>query len=190
MMSDSVKRVAAMTVGALLLLAIGFASGRFGTAERVKIEERVEYVDRIVYEDRVVEKIVYVKAEKVRTNKTTTSTKKPDGTETTTIVENTGIDTSTSNTSTKEEETKVERETDLKTEKTVEVTKPMPDWRIAVLGGVNGPQLPGLLGGQPFDPLKHLSIGVHAEHRIVGPISAGVFGLSSGQVGISVGLEF
>lgn len=72
-----------------------------------------------------------------------------------------------------EQAAKVERvEVVREVERRVEVSTPAPDWRIAGLVGYDG----GVVYGASVD------------RRILGPITVGAWGLSSGSVGASVGI--
>lgn len=53
-----------------------------------------------------------------------------------------------------------------------------PAWKVSALAGLNANNI-----GTP-------TYGGQIEHRLVGPIGAGIWGLSSGQGGISLSLEF
>ena len=99
------------------------------------------------------------------THKKTVIVKAPSGIETTTITEDTVTDT-------KEHQDDV-----LKSATTV-----TPQKRIAL-------NLSVLSGVQPFVGLKPV-YGVSVSKEVVGPVTAGLWGLSDGTVGISVGLDF
>lgn len=88
--------------------------------------------------------------------------KQKDGTE---ITERTTEDRSTETTDKKSESSS----------STVVINK-KPDWRVNALGAVN------------VD--RKASYGLQVERRILGNISAGVFGLTDKTVGLSVGMEF
>lgn len=88
--------------------------------------------------------------------------KSPDGREVTTIVENT----------TKASSQKKESETH------VEVKPSIKEFNISALAGLEGKN--------SLSPVWGLSV----TKQIIGPISAGLFGLSNGIVGVSVGLNF
>lgn len=192
------KTKLAAAVVALLLLSGGFALGRFGQAEHVvyKEREKVVEVEKIVYVDRekVVEKVVTIDNTKTRIVREEKTTKLPDGTETTTKTEKIGVDKDVSNVATKVEEKLVyvdrDRVVTVEKEVFVDKTKPMPDWRIGAMAGLNFPQLPGLVAGDSFDVLTHTVFGLQVERRIVGPLSVGAWGLSSGTGGLTLNLEF
>lgn len=118
---------------------------------------------------RIETKTVEVEKKVVDTNKTVhkvTETKEnKDGSKTTTVVED-------SNTEKKEADSKTE------VENSVTVKSRDSRYVLSVLGGYNG-----------FD-FTHPIIGGEASTSIIGPIRAGVFGLSNGTYGLSVGLDF
>ena len=62
-------------------------------------------------------------------------------------------------------------------ERRVEVTTPAPDWRASALVGLE------VRGGE-------LVYGAQLERRILGPISVGAWGLSSGAAGVSAGFAW
>lgn len=66
---------------------------------------------------------------------------------------------------------------DREVERRVDVKAPRPDWRVGGLVGID-------LGG--LSP----TYGAQLERRIIGPVYVGAWGLSSGQGGISVGVEW
>ncbi len=68
------------------------------------------------------------------------------------------------------------------TEKT-EVVRSSSRTRLSVLGGVT----PSLIG---TPSLGQTVFGAHVSRNVLGPISVGAFGLSSGVCGVSIGLDF
>lgn len=58
------------------------------------------------------------------------------------------------------------------------VTNSKPQWKVQALAGIDG---------------NHLSVpvyGVDVERRIIGPISAGLYGNNNKEIGLSLSLEF
>lgn len=147
---------------AVAVVALAFAVGRF-TAP-VQVEERtIEVVKRAV-----------ITVTRVKTD-TQTATKTvervvyaPGGTVTIDRVIEAKTETHVEDTS------HVAEKTDAHAERVV--TPKLPDWRVSALVGT----------GLPLVPIY----GAHVERRILGPISLGAWGLSSGVVGLSVGVEF
>ena len=79
---------------------------------------------------------------------------------------------------------KVETQVVVEKEKIVSAEK--PNWLIGPMVGVNVRDLT-LAQGLTTGPL---SFGVHVDRRIAGPVFLGAWGLSSGQAGLSLSLEF
>lgn len=61
-------------------------------------------------------------------------------------------------------------------ERRVEVRLPLPSWRVS-----------GLVGGRWGTGIEY---GAHVERRLLGPIYVGAWGLSSGAVGVGLGVAF
>lgn len=183
----------------VVTVAIGsYALGRYVVPEKVLIQERVKVVEVekqvVVVQEKVVEKVVRDEAKKERVRREERTVKRPDGSEETTKTEEIGIDTVVRDTKIEYVDRVVEKEVvkyvDREVEKRVEITRPLPDWRLSAMAGVNGTKLPGLLAGDSFDAMTHLSFGASLERRIWGPVHAGVWGLSTGQGGLSLSLDF
>ena len=192
------RKTLGLVLGAVLLAVFSFSLGRYGVAERVVFQERVQVVEVIhevvVETEKIVDKKVFVKDERQKIHREETTTSSPDGTVVVQKTEDINIDSHTRDVEVREVEKQVvvEKEVEKIVEKEVLVdkTKPMTDWRISPMAGVNGPELPGLLGGDGFDVLRHLVVGAKVERRIYGPASVGVWALSTGQAGLSVSLDF
>jgi hypothetical protein len=88
--------------------------------------------------------------------------KQKDGTE---ITERTTEDRSTETTDKKSESSS-----------STVVTNKKPDWRINALGALNKD--------------RDITYGLQVERRILGNISAGVYGMTDKTIGLSVGMEF
>jgi hypothetical protein len=65
-----------------------------------------------------------------------------------------------------------------------------PDWRVSALVGLNVPNLGQVTELSVGGVLPALALGASVDRRIIGPVSAGVWGLSSGQFGLGVSFEF
>jgi len=162
------------SLAAVGLLVAAFSAGRFSAPVQTEVKE----VEKIVYQDRVVEKIVTVKA-KAETKivyRDRVITK--DGTVTEREVERTDT----------KEDTKANTETvasrDVKTE-TAKESKTIlrPDWRVtAQVGAAFNQPLLSLAGP--------LVIGLQAERRIIGGVSAGIWANTYGAAGASLSVEF
>lgn len=102
----------------------------------------------------------------VHTITKTTIVKQPDGATTTTIVADTKAET---------------KEVDQKTSNLHQevVSTPGPKTNISLLGSYN-----------IISPEKVPAVGLLVSREVIGPVTAGVFGLNNGTVGISIGINF
>lgn len=151
-------------VGVVLLLT-AYAFGRWSAPEKIKIETKIVEVDK---------KVDDTKSDTNRDkHKTTTVTEivRPDGTKETTTT--TSEDTETHKTS--EGHSAEERETESASLK--EVTRATQKTTLSVLYGMP------FTGGVPV-------YGGSVTRGILGPICIGGFALTSGVVGVSLGLQF
>jgi len=96
----------------------------------------------------------------------------------------------------KTKDTETKKETEIQTrEVTKIVERSRPNWRLQLISGID---MAAALGyAQPYtllpsdsDLLKYTVLGVGVEHRLLGPLSTGVWANSRGQGGISLSLEF
>jgi hypothetical protein len=146
---------------AVVGLAVSFAVGRYTTPVKVKTEIKTVEVDH--------------KKEDLNINQdkhketVVTETVKPDGTKE--IITKTVEDTK------REAEKTSETENQINKDRTKEVTRSSGKITISVLGA-------GDIRRSGF------YYGAHVSKEILGPISLGVFGLSSGVAGCSVGISF
>lgn len=161
-----------------LVFIVGFALGRYSLPEKVKIVKEVVEVEK-----KDTKSDVNRQVDKDRHITTvTTQRRKSDGT-TTTVTKVTEDDTSKSNTNKKTDIS------DLKITKTVEskeIDNSKNSVSLAVLAGfkfTNTMSQQGLETGP-------MCYGGIAQKRILGPISAGAWGLSCGQGGVSLGVQF
>lgn len=168
-----------LTAIAVLLVTVGaFSAGRFTAPLQVQTRD----VEHVVYRDRVVERTVTVAAEAKTEQRVVyvdrVITKEGEIREH--VVERTATK---DDTVTQVDAAKVEvREVEKVVEHTTTVTL-RPDWRVAVLAGASlkPPALP--LAGP-------LVLGVEADRRIVGGLSAGLWVSTSGAAGAAVSFEF
>lgn len=146
---------------------VGFAIGRFVAPPKVVETVRVD----TEAEEKVRELTAHAEVLKQMIRRIETTTTRPDGTKRTRIVTETKNDRTVSETTDRKEERAIE------TTKVVERTLPRPDWRVGALVGMD---------------LRTGSVGYGGavERRILGPVSAGAWGLSSGHAGLSLSLEF
>lgn len=152
-------------VGVLLLVG-AFASGRFMAPAKVKTEEKIVYVEKT-------EKSKQTDTDKKK-HVTTIKTEetRPDGTKFVTTKTEENTDTNRSST-TKENTEK---------SKTEERSK-------LVESGAGKVNLSALGGLDVFNLTKPPVFGAHATKAFLGPFTLGVWGLSNGTGGLSLGLQ-
>lgn len=167
------KTKLAIALGVTVALALAYAAGRYQAPTKVEYQEKIVKVETV--------KVVEVKVRGEETTKVVyrTRTKAPDGTVTETETERT--DTKTKETTSGATDTT--RKVDTDTRKTQTTTR--PDYRIAALVGAP----------LRLDVAPSLVYGFHAERRLLGPVSAGVWVLrdsktSGVMVGLGVSVEF
>lgn len=173
-----------------LLMALAVAGGvaaAFVVGElhgRRSAPAQVETRDRVVYQDRVIEKRVEVAA-KVETAQTRrhmvrTRVTRPDGTREERTELHVGADTTkaeqTTHVDAREETRHVTRDTE------VVVEHVRNDWTVSTLVGADASLV---LRGE----LRPIFGGL-VQRRVLGPVSVGAWGLSSGAGGVSLSLEF
>lgn len=152
-------------------LGTAFAVGRYTVPEKIKtVVQTVEVEKKVVTTDTD-------KKEKKHKEVVVTDTKNKDGSETTTTktVEDTNLDNKTND---KIADNTSDTKTDSK-----EVTKTGSRLNISALGGV-----PISLSSGPG--IGKFVYGVHVSRDLIGPISVGLWGLSSSEFGMSIGLTF
>jgi len=200
---DTMKRYAILAGLALVLAGGSFAAGRYSapdkvvTVEKIKIETK-EVIVKVVETDKVIEALKNVSQQKnVKTKKVTV--KAPDGT-TTTTTETEDKTKTDSQDKTKEVEVvkevvTVEKEVIVEKEVTKTVERDRPSWRLGLQTGFDVAAATGRT--QPFtllpsdsDLLRYTVLGVSLEHRLLGPLSAGVWANTRGMGGLTFSLEF
>lgn len=151
----------------LLLLAGAFALGRYMTPEKVKIEEKIVYQEKI-------EKTTQVDVQKKRRATTVkTEETKLDGTKTVTTRTDENEDENSS--------TLIQEQIDrLITQEKQKLTE-MGNNRVTVSA---------LAGVDLRDFAKPPAFGAHITKPFLGPITAGVWGMSNATGGVSLGLQF
>ena len=191
------KPIAGVTA-VVLLPVVGYAFGRYAVPEKVVVQERVEVVEveveKVVVVEKVVEKKVYQEAEKSRIRREETTRTLADGTTETKKTEDIGVDRVVKDTQIEYVDRVVEKEVvkyvDRVVEKEVQVESERPAWRISPMVGVSVPGTIQTIGDGTIDVTKIGVVGLKLDRRIVGPVTVGAWGLSSGQAGLSIGLEF
>lgn len=148
--------------------ATGVAVGRYTVPVKIKTEiKTVEVIKTVTVQDTSADK-------KVHKETTTTTTTKPDGSKEskTTVVEDSDF---------KKDTTIVKNEDDAKfSDSKTEITKTGSRLNISALAGA-----PVSLHG-----LGNFTYGLHISRDLIGPVSVGLFGMSDGVAGISIGLTF
>lgn len=196
-MNEQLKRVGLITIGALLFAFLtgflGYEYGRYKTPAKIQTITKTVTVDHDVVHTvtQVQKQIVYVTKEDKDVHKVVVVDKKPTGevVTTTTIEDKSKI--ATSNTTEKEiQKNKVE---DHVVYQDREVTKTLinavrPDWGIYLQGGYNFGDGSSLIPGAIL-PNKAV-VGVQINRRLLGPIYGQIWGHSTKEAGIGIGLEF
>jgi hypothetical protein len=182
------KKIIVPVLGVALFVG-GYFAGRVGNPEKIVIRDRIEevIVEKVVWKENVVERRIYVEAKREKTRKETTTTKAPDGTETTKTVEETQTDTDKNENNEKVVEKIVEKE--VVVERVVEKEKLVfgknGDWRVAAGLGVS---IPTLLGKPEMGipGLQGAVIQLEIDRRVVGHFYMGLFGNSQGAAGLTI----
>jgi len=189
-------------IGAVLLLG-GYAAGRYAAPERVVVTEKVKVVEvekivRVVETDKVVEALKnYAQQKDVKTKKVTV--KKPDGTVTTTTETEDKTKTESQEKTKEAEKTKtaetIVKEVIVEKEVTKTIERERPKWSLGLQTGLNYPSILGSADPYTLLPtdnlmLRHVVVGVSVEHRLIGPLSTGLWANTQGAGGISLRLEF
>lgn len=153
-------------------LAASFAAGRFATPAKVVIKTETVTVEKLVKDDK---SNIKVKSDKhYKTVKTETT--KPDGTKV--VTSTTTIDDGTIKDTKVDDNTNDTVNTDTKSEKTV-------------VNNTGRVTISALAGISPFSLVPQTPFyGAQVQRNLLGPVVVGVFGLNTGQAGISLGLQF
>ncbi|NDD84290.1 hypothetical protein EBZ38_08475 [bacterium] len=180
-------------IGVTLILLVSHAAayslGRVMTPEKLRVEEKLKVVEVekqvVVVQEQVRVEKVYLKDEKQRIRREEVTLNHPDGLVETKKTEDINIDSVVREQDVKFVDREVKTETikyvDREVEKLVVKEKPLPDWRISPMVGLDFKN--GLQSSQ-------VVYGGEVQRRILGSVSAGAWGLSSGVAGVSVSLEF
>jgi hypothetical protein len=173
--------------------ALLFRNGNVRTVET----ERLVYKDKIEYRDRIVEKVVtktvYVHDLQRNVRETVVDIKKPDGT-TEHRVDTVDLSRSQESNTADQTATKTEiKYIDRVVEKTVDKVKIVeaakPQWRVSA--GVGYDVEYGLGHGLRGVPgMKGFAVALEVDRRVIGPFWLGVEGVTTGLVGIRLGVEF
>lgn len=170
---ESLKNNKKLIVAVLLFGVLCFAFGRYLTPEKIKIEKEI-----VQKEDTTKKQDESIQIEKDKKKKTTViEIIRPDGTKETKTVINEDESTKKSKEKHSEEQTKKE----LVQKETTEIENSHSFLTIS-----------GLIGTDVvhFSLSNQLVYGGHIHKNLIGPLDVGVFGLSSGVVGFSLGITF
>lgn len=166
-----------IALGVALALLVGYSFGRWATPTKVEIQKEIVTVEKKVVDTEELKRIELDRNKKLRT--IITEITRPDGTkekttrhvETTTTNKKTDIDKKTKEETTKEV-TQIEKS--ITENDRASVT-------ISALAGVDVLNL-------DMSALKFV-YGGHIQKSIIGPVQLGVFGLTNGTCGLSLGLS-
>lgn len=156
-------------LGSVAALAAAFFAGRYSTP--TKVEHHTEFLTRT----QVVRTVAIQRVTDIKWKRVIVST--PDGGTTVTETEDTHIDERTN------ENTKTN--TDAKEATATKTQTLRPTWQISALVGTDVTSVANALNGS--GPLRPTA-GIHVSRRVLGPVTVGAFGLSSGTFGVSAGL--
>lgn len=163
-------------VGALVIAAVGFGSGRLSAPEKVKIQIQTVEVEKKT--DKKQEDTAINNKKDRKYLKTTTETVAPDGTKT--VTSTTKLDTFDHDTSdSKSTDVAIDQEAKESTQSKEVTYKKSP----LNLGLMVGPDL-----SHGFNSSTML-YGGYINKALIGPITTGIFGFSNGTVGFSLGLS-
>lgn len=190
------KKYLMFVAGGLGLLLVGYGWGRYATPAKVVTKTEVQVVQTEHVVEKVVTEIKVVKVDNTQksSHHAVYDVSHPDGTkehhETTDENVSQVIQTQADKLIDVVHEKETIKYVDKEVVKTVEAKK--PDWRLGALAGFSIPETFGSQkeGYRLLPSLGAVQLGVDLDRRILGPISVGVWGLSSGSVGVKVGLEW
>lgn len=174
---------------------VAFAFGRYLVPPNVVIQEQLKVVEVehqvVAVQEKVRVEKVYVQEEKKRVHREEHTVSHPNGLVETRKTEDINVDKVVKENGIQY----VDRETVKEVEKRVDVEKLVekkievqvrPDWRVTPLVGLDVPRAIA----NPIAAQSAIVFGGQVERRILGPISAGAWGLSNGNAGVAVSVEF
>jgi hypothetical protein len=185
-------------IGAGVLVAthvVAFAFGRYLVPEKVVVQEQVKLVEVekqvVVAQEKVRVEKVYIQEESKRIHREEHTVAHPNGMVETRKTEDINVDKVVKENGIQY----VDREIIKEVEKRVDVEKVVekrvevqvrPDWKVTPMVGLDVPRVIQ----NPVAAQSAIVFGGQVERRILGPISAGAWGLSNGNAGVSVTVEF
>jgi hypothetical protein len=202
-MNATMKERAILAAVAAVLLAGGYAIGRYEAPQKTVVTEKVhevqtEKVFSVVDTDTILNALKTLNTQKdVHTVRVLTKNEKTGVVTVTTTTDDKSKSESTSQIQdkTKSEEKKTEDRVvyrDREVTKTIERAK--PQWSLAVMPGFEFAPAFGM-GAQPFNllsplPLKHVMANVLVERRLAGPLFIGAWASTHLDGGLSLRLEW
>jgi hypothetical protein len=197
------KILAGLAVLLMLLLLGAYSGGRYVQPAKVvekehvvtKVETKIEYKDRVVEKKVEVEKKVYVRIRQKNVRREIVDIQKPDGTKERRVTE---TDLSTTKTADKDDRTTTTDKTEdrrveeARTEqqdihKTKVVIFESPQWRVGVLVGYD--IMAPFQGSRGVPGMEGVVVGVTGERRIWKRLWMGLWGTTTGNVGLKLDLE-
>lgn len=187
---------------ALVILLIGYVTGRHMTPPRVITQDKVQVVEKqtTVIEQKIdttaLLKAIQDISKTTNVIRSVVTEKKPDGTVVThdTIEDHSTTVSHSDETTTTGKQT-ITNATGEKGKTTVEehlkiIEKPLRAWLLGIDVGYHLPSLWGQDIRPNLSPVTGMVFGLHAGHRLFGPIWAGLWVQSTLNTGLSLGLEF
>lgn len=169
----------------VVALVATYGAGRFGGAKHEEIKASIDLQEHIVYKDRVVEVKTETKAQDKVQVVYVDRVVQPDGT----IHEKSETRTETA---TEVKKADVKQETATKTEDVKEAIKTdkivstdAPRFTVSLLGGYQFRSQVNLIPN-----VDGFALGAQFQYRVIGPVQIGLFGMTTGIVGVSLGLTF
>lgn len=190
---DAVKQWLPKLLPYAAVLVVGIGIGWGVKPAQVRVEEKLKEVtvekQVVVTQEKV--NVVHVKDTQVveRWHREKTEVKTPDGTVTKKEVEDKNVDSVVHENTNSVKVVEVEKQVVVVQDRVVEkkVEPVLAQWHLGVLGGVS-PQFSPTIG------VNSWMVGGEVEHRVVGPLFVGVWGMGSttgqGLGGLKVGAEF
>lgn len=177
-MREVVRRHWRCGVAVLVAASLAFLAGRgFAPEPRVELREVERVRVQVVESVRIVEVKVRDESTRARRVVERTRVEHPDGTKIEHEVERAEVATTSSEASSSSTDRQAAAQLEASRETAIKVDPARPQWRAGALVGLELLELRLVVGGL-------------VERRILGPVSVGAWGLSSGSAGLAVTVEF
>lgn len=172
---------------------LAFAGGRFLVPPKIVIQEQLKIVEVehqvVAIQEKVRVEKIYMESENQRIHREEHTVAHPNGMVETRKSEDINVEKVIKENGIQY----VDRDIIKEVEKKVEVEKLVekrieshPDWKLSPLVGLDISRVMS----NPTAPQSAIVLGGQVERRVLGPVSAGVWGLSNGNVGVAVTVEF